>query len=1155
MNDPNGLVYYKGVYHLFYQYNPDGNTWGNMSWGHATSTDLVHWTEQPLAIPNDSNQDIFSGSVVADTTNSSGFGTVDNPPLVAIFTSAYKSGPYAGLQAQSLAYSTDNGQTWTKYSGNPVLNRNSANFRDPKVFRYSGTSDSYWVMTAVEAASHQVVLYKSTDLRDWTYLSTFGPANATGGVWETPDLFPLALNGDQNDIKWVLTVGINPGAISGGSGGQYFVGDFDGTTFTSSDSSYTPPAGTVLEDFTGSTYDSWTTTGTAFGSGPSAGGVDGQQAVTGAAPGDGIANSYHGTDASIGTLTSPTFTITSPHLNFLVGGGSHPRVPGSDNNGAGPTGDVLESFDGSAYDGWTTTGTAFGDGPAQGALPGQQTVNGYTGPGLVNSFNGGDASTGTLTSPSFTITHNNLDFLLGGGDHPWGQPNPTSVNLIVDGQVLASATGENSEFLRWARFDVSTYKGQTASVQVVDDNNGTGAGAWGHILADDFLQSDQAASTFQDFQSGSLPDWVGTGDLAGIAPANESLPGQQGSAALDTFFANGKGDAGQGTLTSPTFTIGANYIDFLTAGGNHPWGQPNPTSVNLIVGGQVVATATGNNSPDMDWTHWDVSAYTGQEAQIQIVDNNDGSGGWGHIMVDDIVFSDHAAALYDHSTAVDLLVGGKVVSSTTGSNSEAMDWASWDTSALVGQQAQIQLVDNNTGGWGHIEAAEFTQSDTAALNSMQRANWVDYGRDFYAANSFNDAPNGKRIMIGWMNDWDYGQNIRTSPWRSAMSLPRELTLQTVDGKPRLVQQPVSQLAGVEETDRKYTASSADITAGTTALPAAANAEVAKVDVTISQGTAKQFGIIVRRAADGSEATPVLYDTTTAQLSLDRRNSGDVGFDASFPSVETTPVNLVDGKLHLQLYLDKSSVEAFAQGGVRTITDQVFPKDGSSGIALYAAGGTAHLDNLTVTPLQDAMWGTPQSITFPPIANITFGAPDIPLGATASSGLTVGYSVAGTCALVNGQVHPTAAGTCTVTATQPGDAYYNPAPAVSQSFTIAPWKLTGFASPVKASNNTINLIKAGSTVPLKFTAVEETAAITDATTLGATFTSTPVSCAGGDTLSDATVIATTGGTGLRYDPTAMQWIQNWQAPAGSGQCYKVVLTTADGSQLRALFQLK
>lgn len=234
LNDPNGLVYANGTYHLFYQHNPHGEEWGNMSWGHATSTDLQHWDEQPVAIACDEQEAIFSGSAVVDVHNTSGFGVGGVPPLVAIYTSAYSpASPLAGRQAQSLAYSTDDGATWTKYAGNPVLDRASADFRDPKVFWHAGAAGSYWVMVAVEAVHHEVVLYKSADLLTWEYLSTFGPANATEGVWECPDLFELPVDGDASNTRWVLVVNLSPGGIAGGSGGQYFIGTFDGVTFRS----------------------------------------------------------------------------------------------------------------------------------------------------------------------------------------------------------------------------------------------------------------------------------------------------------------------------------------------------------------------------------------------------------------------------------------------------------------------------------------------------------------------------------------------------------------------------------------------------------------------------------------------------------------------------------------------------------------------------------------------------------------------------------------------------------------------------------------------------------------------------------------------------------------------------------------------------------
>ncbi|TLM81695.1 glycoside hydrolase family 32 protein [Pseudarthrobacter sp. NamE2] len=244
LNDPNGLVYYGGLYHLFFQTNPYGSVWGNMSWGHATSTDLLHWTEHPVAIACDDSEEIFSGSVVVDYGNTSGFGTADEPALVAIYTSAYKdASEHRGTQAQSLAYSTDAGMTWRKYHGNPVLTRNSAHFRDPKVFRYEGDSGACWIMVAVEAQHQKVVFYRSADLKSWEFLSDFGPANADAGEWECPDLFPLPVDGDPDNLRWVLIVNVNPGAVAGGSGGQYFVGQFDGVRFVPDAGSLAAPAG------------------------------------------------------------------------------------------------------------------------------------------------------------------------------------------------------------------------------------------------------------------------------------------------------------------------------------------------------------------------------------------------------------------------------------------------------------------------------------------------------------------------------------------------------------------------------------------------------------------------------------------------------------------------------------------------------------------------------------------------------------------------------------------------------------------------------------------------------------------------------------------------------------------------------------------------
>lgn len=231
INDPNGMVYYKGIYHLFFQYHPYSSVWGPMHWGHATSKDLIHWKEEPIAIYPDSIGTIFSGSAVVDKNNTSGFGKNGQVPLVAIFTQHDTIGEKAGrnnFQNQSIAYSLDEGKTWTKYAANPVIkNPGLRDFRDPKVMWYE--PQKKWIMTL--SANNHIEFYSSPDLKNWIKESEFGEGRgAHGGGWECPDLIAVDDNGI---LRWVLIVNLNPGAPNGGSGTQYFVGDFNGKIFTS----------------------------------------------------------------------------------------------------------------------------------------------------------------------------------------------------------------------------------------------------------------------------------------------------------------------------------------------------------------------------------------------------------------------------------------------------------------------------------------------------------------------------------------------------------------------------------------------------------------------------------------------------------------------------------------------------------------------------------------------------------------------------------------------------------------------------------------------------------------------------------------------------------------------------------------------------------
>lgn len=235
MNDPNGMVYYDGEYHLFYQYYPDSTVWGPMHWGHAVSPDMVNWEHLPIALYPDELGYIFSGSAVIDWNNTSGLQDGEHPPMIAIFTHHEPKGASEEgnitYQYQSIAYSNDKGRTWTKYEGNPVIpNPGIKDFRDPKVSWHEATQQ--WVM--IFAAADRVRIYNSPNLIDWEYQSEFGAdMGGHGGVWECPDLFELPVEG-TDETKWVMLLSINPGGPNGGSATQYFVGDFDGKTFSPS---------------------------------------------------------------------------------------------------------------------------------------------------------------------------------------------------------------------------------------------------------------------------------------------------------------------------------------------------------------------------------------------------------------------------------------------------------------------------------------------------------------------------------------------------------------------------------------------------------------------------------------------------------------------------------------------------------------------------------------------------------------------------------------------------------------------------------------------------------------------------------------------------------------------------------------------------------
>ena len=843
-NDPNGLVYHDGVYHMYYQYNPQGNSWGNMSWGHATSPDLMTWTEQPLAIPQTfdesgrSIEDIFSGSVVVDHGNTSGLGEGGEDPLIALYTSAYTADhpELSGRQAQSLAYSTDGGYTWTKYEGNPVVDRASANFRDPKVFWYEGETpaESHWVMVAVEAVDHQVVLYTSDDLKSWEFASEFGPANATSGIWECPDLFELPVDGNPEETRWVMVVNLNPGSVAGGSGGQYFVGDFDGTSFS---------AENIVED-------------------------------------------------------SPA-----------------------------PAGDVLWDFENGSYAGWQIpaqddTGKAapFGTVPAGGAVDGQQGVTGFEGSGLVNSFHGQDPATGSMESEPFTVEQDHLSFLVGGGRNPH-EPGTRLENDPPAGTLL------------WNGFEASA---ETIS------------------LAD--------------------MGWSGDGDLAAAdSPSTGGGTNAIGEKRINTFDGGPRGDENIGTLTSPEFTIDGDNLNMLVGGGERTDDPAQTLEVQLLVDGEVVRRQAGVGDGALNWRHWDLADLQGRTAQLRVVD--EATGGWGHLTLDHVVMGDEVALPRSGETSVNLIVDGQVVRSATGADSENLDWHSWDVREFSGEEASIRIVDNDAGGWGHVLADHFVATEDPVPSRLEGYSWLDWGRDYYATVSYSDAPDGKRVMTGWMNNWNYAGDVPVSPWRSAMTLPREVSLtRTADGI-ELTQAPVDQAedALVQDRGTKKLRGNIPVSEGTVALESprgAISGDMLKIDLRIDPGTADRAGVIVRASegftADeatsrpGSEGTLVGYDATTGRVFVDRSRSGELGFNPSFTGEVDAPVTVEkDGTVAVSIWVDRSSVEVFAEDGTRTLTEVIYPEESSQQVLAFAEGGDARIRRAEVHAVEQTMFTADQ----------------------------------------------------------------------------------------------------------------------------------------------------------------------------------------------------
>lgn len=374
--DPTATVWLNGRYHVNKRL--------------ATSADLLRWElEENKRIRNDSVREMSGGAVI-DWNNTSGFGENGSAPYVSIYSELRLSD---GSQYQCLAYSNDEGNTWTIYDGNPIIDIGSREFRDPQVFWHEESQK--WIMVITLSEHRKVSIYNSDNLKEWNLQSNFGPIGADGGVWECPDLFPLAVDGDSSKIKWVMEVDVQP------VGGQYFIGEFDGKEF----------------------------------------------------------------------VADPEFIESIPKLNSV------------------PEGYVLFDFENDLSE-WTMVGEAFKSSPSRGKLPNQNAVLGYEGELLINSFHNQDGAKGRINSPEFSISKNYINFLIGGGMHP----SKTCMNLYVDGVLVRTQTGLNTETMTWASWDVSEFIGKNATLEIVDDHSG----GFGHINIDHVMLANEPAISIME---------------------------------------------------------------------------------------------------------------------------------------------------------------------------------------------------------------------------------------------------------------------------------------------------------------------------------------------------------------------------------------------------------------------------------------------------------------------------------------------------------------------------------------------------------------------------------------------------------------------------------------------------------------------------------
>ena len=972
MNDPNGMVYYEGEYHLFYQYHPYGTTWGPMHWGHAVSKDLVHWEHLPIALYPDENGQIFSGSAVIDWNNTAGFG---KEAMVAIFTHSGEKG-----QVQSIAYSLDKGRTWEKYEGNPVMpNPPIPDWRDPKVFWHDDTNQ--WIMSL--AAKDRIMFYTSPDLKTWEFASEFGP---DGGIQANSlDRVSYAISQQSGgSFTYEADITLNEKNGREGAGGLVFRSDQEAKN------GYVVELDAKNDEIKLSKN------------------VNGERQE--------ISRKFF----SLNTSTTYHIKVEASDHQIKVYVQNELVIEKTDTSfDYGQFGLVAEKSTASFRNVEFKKTTNFLTN-----LSNWEVVNGKWQDTLNGKVGLADGDAFTMSSQYGANFHYEADLLVSGesggkgagalvfrADEQAKNGYFANVDVLNDTVKLMKINNGQISVLAQKETDLTPNQIYHVKISTLDDNI--------KVYLDDQLIHDvhdgsfkegfqglniwNSSTTFQnvqyskniittekeiknhDFETGDLTGWkIIEGNAFTDDHVTETISfwggefEHQGNYHLWGFSDLHDGDNATGELQSSLFKLsGSGEINFLLGGGN----DQNNRYVSLVRAsdGQELIRQANTKFRDEKYNRyvWDASEYIGEILYLKVVDR--ATGGWGHINIDDV----HVYNEGEMPEQVDQIgkepqkpdpdklngtltdwtaITGDWIPSTHGNNGGIWECPTLIELPIDGDPSktkwvlQVSMNDGAPAGGSGMQyfVGEFDGKTFTNENSSDQTLWTDYGADFYAAVDWSgiEGENGEKYWLGWMSNWQYANNTPTSTWRSSMTLPRKIELtQTKDGV-RLKQTPVS-LHAIRNHREKVSHENKTISSDHNLLSIFSGDTyeiIAEFDV--SNSTSSEFGLEVRKGLEG-ETTKIGYDVKKQEMFLDRTHSDTFHYGNEVLDYHNGPLRLDDQTVKMHIIVDRSSIEVFGNNGEMVITDQIFPNPSSQNIKVYSKDGNVLLKSLEIYPLKSS----------------------------------------------------------------------------------------------------------------------------------------------------------------------------------------------------------